>query len=120
VGHTGGTQRVWLWAMPLAAVVSATSWPVVLALGLALLWLWWIIDARAIAGAKSRRAGAWTGVALLTGPLGWLALKALPAVKPPRAAEAYAAAMGVRLRQRPVRPRARAALYGRRRWQAGA
>ena len=69
---------------------------------------------------KGRQADAWTGVALLTGPLGWLAVRALPAVTPPRAAEAYAAAMSVRIRQRPVRPRARAALYARRRWQARA
>ena len=120
MGHAGGTQRVWLWSMPLAAVVSEGSWPVVLALGLALLWLWWVIDARGIAAVKGRQADAWTAVALLTGPLGWLAVKALPAAKPPRAAEAYAAAMSVRVRQRPARPRARAALYARRRWQAEA
>jgi len=120
VSYAGRSQRVWLWSMPLAAAVSATSWPLVLALGLALLWLWWVIDARAMAVVKGRQADAWTGVALVTGPLGWLAVKALPSAKPPRAAEAYAAATSVRVRQRPVRPRARAALYARRRWQAAA
>ena len=111
------------WGTPLALVVGAVGWQVFLALGLALLWLWWIMDARAIAAAKGRQADAWTAIALFTGPLGWLAVKALPAVYPPRTPEAYAAAASFRARQRPAgegwRRRAPAP-FARRRWPAGA
>jgi len=78
--------------------VSAANWPLVLALGLSLMWLWWVMDTRGIAAVKGRQVDTWTAVALLTGPLGWLVVKVVPAAKPPRAREAYAAAQSFRER----------------------
>ena len=104
--------------------VSAANWPLVLALGLSLMWLWWVMDARELAEVKRRQVNAWTGITLLTGPAGWLVLKVLPAAKPPRAREAYAAVVLFRQQHRlageGTRPATPAPLYARRRWPAGA